>query len=160
MTDRPLSCEMMILENQGAPRIIEKNTTFICTDASASDMVTFHGHRFLNEPNAVYDGGDSREQMAVKALLRYLQHRHIRRDLHNGPALLQLTDLHQSNILGDGEGKVTSLIDLKWVCTRLSAMFEVPYWLTWCGAIDNLKDDRLDQFDQRRQEFMRVFEEV
>lgn len=87
LTNRPLSCKMMILENQGAPRTIEKGSTFTCTDAFASDMITPHDHRSLNEPNAVYDEGDCEEQMVVKALLRVLQHRHIKREPRNGPFL-------------------------------------------------------------------------
>ena len=55
---------------------------------------------------------------------------------------------------------MTGLIDLEWICTRPSEMLEVPYWLSGCDAIDNLKGDRLDHFDERRREFMRVFEEV
>ena len=159
LTNRPLSSDMMISENQGAPRVIEKNNTFSCTDAFVSDMITFHDHRFLNEPNAVNDEGDCRGQMAVKVLLRVLQHRHFKRELRDGPFLLQLTDLHQSNILVDEEGNVTGLIDLEWICTRPSEMIQVPYWITDCGAIDDLEDDKLDQFEQRRREFMRVFEE-
>lgn len=160
LTNRPLSCEMMIMENQGAPRVIEKDNTFGSTDAFVSDMITFHDHRFLNEPNAVNDEGDCRGQMAIKALLRVFQHHHIKRELRDGPFLLQLTDLHQSNILVDEEGNVTGLIDLEWIGTRPIEMFEVPYWLTGCHAIDNLQGHELDQFDQRRREFMRIFEEV
>lgn len=126
LTNRPLSCEMMISESQGATRIIGNDSTFNCTDAFVSYTTTFHNHRYLNEPNTVYDEGDCRGQMAVKAVLRVLQHHHIKRELRNGPFLLQLIDLHQGNILVDEDGNVTGLVDLEWICTRLSEMFDVP----------------------------------
>ncbi|KFH42008.1 hypothetical protein ACRE_072470 [Hapsidospora chrysogenum ATCC 11550] len=37
-------------------------------------------------------------------------------------------------------------------------MIDVPYWLTGC-AVDQIKGENLDQFDQTRREFMCIFEE-
>ena len=158
LTNRPLSCSMMILENDGATRTIQKNDTFSCTDAFISETLTFHDHRFLTQPNAVYSEDDCRGQMAVKTLLRVLSHVHIKRELRNGPFLLQLTDFHASNILVDKQWNVTGLIDLEWICALPTEMLEVPYWLTGC-AIDQIKGEKLDHFHKVRQEFMRVFED-
>lgn len=158
LTNRPLSCSMMILENDGTVKTIQRSTTFSCTDAFVSDMLTFHDQRFLSQPNAVYSEDDCRGQMAVKTLLRVLSHLYIKRELRNGPFLLQLTDCHASNILVDKHWNITGLIDLEWKCALPSEMLEVPYWLTGC-AIDQIKGEKLDRFDQVRREFMRVFEE-
>lgn len=68
LTNRPLLFNV-ISENDGAARTMQGNITFSCTDAFVSDMLTFHDHRFLSQPNAVYDEGDCRGQMAVKTLL-------------------------------------------------------------------------------------------
>lgn len=158
LTNRPLFCSMMILENDGATRTIQKNDTYSCTDAFVSDALTFHDRRFLSQPNAIYSEGDCCGQMAVKTLLRVLSHVHIKRELRNGPFLLQLTDFHASNILVDKEWNVTGLIDLEWICALPSEMLDVPYWLTGC-AIDQIQGEKLEQFDQVRKEFMRIFEE-
>lgn len=149
---------MMISENDGATRIIQRNDTFSCTDAFVSDMLTFHDHRFLSQPNAVYDEGDCRTQMAVKTLLRVVSHVYTKRELRSGPFLLQLTDFHASNILVDKHWNVTGLIDLEWICALPSEMLSVPYWLTGC-AIDGIEGEKLSQFDQVRRSFMHIFEE-
>ncbi|KAG5922924.1 hypothetical protein E4U42_005146 [Claviceps africana] len=158
LTNRPLSCSMMILENEGATRTMLPSTTFACTDAYVSEAITFHDHRFLSQPNAVFDEEDCRGQMAVKTLLRVLSHQHIMRELRNGPFPLQLTDFHASNILVDKHWNVTGLIDLEWMCALPSEMLDVPYWLTGC-AIDQIKGDNFGPFDRVRQEFMEIFKE-
>lgn len=158
LTNRPLSCSMIILENDGATRTMPRNDTINCTDAFVSDMLTFHDHRFLSQPNAVNDESDCRAQMAVKTLLRVISHNFIKRELRNGPFLLQHTDLHASNILVDKDWNVTGLIDLEWICALPAEMLAVPYWLTSC-SIDGIYGDKLDEFDQVRQAFMHIFEE-
>ncbi|KHN96559.1 Aminoglycoside phosphotransferase [Metarhizium album ARSEF 1941] len=158
LTNRPLSCSMMILENDGAEKTIQRDTTYNCADAFASDTITFHDHRFLSQPNAVYSEDDCRGQMAVKTLLRVLSHLYIKPELRNGPFLLQLTDFHASNVLVDEHWNVTGLIDLEWICALPSEMLECPYWLSGC-AIDQIKGEKLERFDRVRREFMRIFEE-
>ncbi|KAL6869397.1 hypothetical protein ACO1O0_000722 [Amphichorda felina] len=64
-----------------------------------------------------------------------------------------LTDMHASNIFVDEMWNVTCLIDLEWVCALPSEMLAVPYWLTGC-KLDEIKDDRLEEFDAVRREFV------
>lgn len=116
-------------------------------------MITFHDNRLLSNPNAVYDAGDCRSQMAQRTLLRALSHHYIRREHRNGPFLLQLTDLHASNIFVDEEWNITCLIDLEWICALPVEMLAAPYWLTGCG-IDEIEEERFDEFSKVRQEFM------
>lgn len=156
LTNRPLSCSMMILENDDGTRTVQKDETFGCTDAYVSDMLAFHDQRFLSQPNAVYSEDDCREQMAVKTLLRVLSRDFIKRELRNGPFPLQLTDFHASNILVDEQWNVTGLIDLEWICALPSEMVTVPYWVTGC-AIDTIEGESFKHFDVVRQEFMEIF---
>jgi hypothetical protein len=158
LANRPLSCSTIILENDRAPRIMQRSDTYMCTDAFVSDMLTFHNHRFLSQPNAVYDEQDCRGQMAVKTLLRALSHHYINWERRNGPFLLQLTDFHASNIFVDQKWNISSLIDLEWICSLPVEMLAVPYWLTGRG-IDQIKEEHLDEFDKVRKEFIRIFEE-
>jgi hypothetical protein len=149
---------MIILENEGTPRTIQRDDTYTCTEPFVSDMITFHDNRLLSNPNAVYDAEDCRGQMAQRTLLRALSHHYIRREQRNGPFLLQLTDFHASNIFVDEEWNITCLIDLEWICALPVEMLAVPYWLTGCG-IDEIEEGRFDEFNKVRQEFMHILEE-
>lgn len=121
-------------------------------------MLDLHDQRFLSEPNAVQDEQDCYFQMSIKSLLRLYAHSFIQKQFRQGPFLLQLTDFHASNLLVDQDWNVTGLIDLEWICALPSEMLQVPYWLTG-QAIDGLKGESLTEFNQVRQEFLRVFEE-
>ena len=158
LTNRPLTCTMIILENEGTPRTIQRGDTYTCTEPFVSDMITLHDNRLLSNPNAVYDAEDCRSQMAQRTLLRALSHHYIRQERRTGPFLLQFTDFHASNIFVDEEWNVTCLIDLEWICALPAEMLAVPYWLTGCG-IDGLEEERLDKFNRVRKEFMHILEE-
>jgi hypothetical protein len=90
LTNRPLNCTMMIMENEGMPRIMQKDNTYTCTESYVSDMLTVHDTCFLSKPNAAHDDEDCRGQLAVKMLLRGLSHHFIDRERRHGPFLLQL----------------------------------------------------------------------
>jgi len=156
LTNRPLTCSMVLLENDGAPRTMQSSDTYNCTDAFVADMITFHDQRFLNQPNAANSEIDCRGQMAVKALLRVFSHRYIKREYRHGPFPLQLTDLHASNLFVDDDWNVTCLIDLEWLSALPREMLSVPYWLTG-RAIDEIQGESYGEFDKTRREFMQIF---
>jgi Phosphotransferase enzyme family len=158
LTNRPLTCSTIILENEGAPRVIQSGNTYTCTDSFVSDVLTFHDNRFLSQPNAVYDEEDCRGQMAVKALLRTVSHHYLDRRFRHGPYRIQHTDLHNSNIFVDSEWNLKYLIDLEWVCSLPVEMLAAPYWLTG-RAIDQIQGAHLDDFNEVRQQFMDIFQE-
>ncbi|KAK3361599.1 hypothetical protein B0T24DRAFT_652807 [Lasiosphaeria ovina] len=158
LRNRPLNCTIVLAENDGAPRTMQRDDTFKCTDAFVSGMLTFHDRRFLGQPNAIYSANDCRSQIAVKTLLRVFSHRYIRPDHRHGPFILQLTDLHASNIFVDHDWNITCLLDLEWLCALPLEMLCVPYWLTGC-SLDEIQDERYGEFDKIRQEFMRSFRE-
>lgn len=157
LTNRPLTCAIMMLENDGTPRTIGQHKTFTSVHAFASDMLSFHDNRFLSHPNAAFDVEDCRGHMAARVVLRALLHRYTD-PLQAGPLLLQLTDLHPSNILVDDDWNVVCLIDLEWVCALPAAMLSAPYWLTGRG-IDQITDEHLIEFDKVRREFIDIFEQ-
>lgn len=158
LTNRPLSCSVIILENNGAPRTIPRNETYTSTEPFVADMLTFQDDFFLANPNAVSSMGDCLSQMAVKAMLRALSNHYIQRESRNGPFHLQLTDFHASNIFVDKDWNITSLIDHEWVCALPAEMLSVPYWLTGC-AIDDIREENLGEFETVHQEFLDIFEE-
>ncbi|KAK2124206.1 hypothetical protein NOF04DRAFT_6507 [Fusarium oxysporum II5] len=62
------------------------------------------------------------------------------------------------NIFVDEEWNVTCFVDLEWISALPVEMLAVPYWLTGY-KIDEIKGDHIDEFNQVRQEFVRIFEE-
>jgi hypothetical protein len=117
LTNRPLTCSLAILENLGAPRVIEQHTTYTTVDPYISDLLTYHDNRFIHQPNAVEDATDCEFQMTVKTALRAVGHQYFNRDLRNGPFVLYFTDLHQSNIFVDDNWNITKFIDLERICS-------------------------------------------
>lgn len=158
LTNRPLSCAMMILENDGSPRTIGPRDTYVSTEAFVSDMLSFHDSRFLSHPNAVCNARDCRRQMAARVALRALSHRYIDASRRAGPYLLQLTDLHGSNVLVDDDWNITCLIDLEWISALPAEMLRAPHWLAGSG-IDEICDEKLDEFNKLRLEFVDIFQE-
>ena len=158
LTNRPLTSTIVLLENDGAPRTIQRDETYTCIESYVSDLLTFHDSSFLSNPNAVFTEKICKGEMAVKTILKALSYRYIRRESRAGPFLLQFTDLHIGNIFVDDDWNVTCFIDLEWVCALPAEQLAVPYWLTNRG-IDQLVEEHLAVFDGIRKEFMLAFEE-
>jgi len=158
LTNRPLPCSVIILENDGAPRTIPRHETYTSTEPFVADMLTFYDDFFLSNPRAVSSMGDCLGQMASKTLLRAISHHYIQRETRNGPFRLQLTDFHASNIFVDKDWNITCLIDHEWVCALPTEMLSIPYWLTGC-AIDGITNEKLREFEMVHREFMNIFEE-
>ncbi|KAH6869234.1 hypothetical protein B0T10DRAFT_418812 [Thelonectria olida] len=158
LSNRPLTCTMMIFENSGTPRTIQPCQMYQTTDSFASDMLTLHDNHLLHDPHAVRHEDDARERMTIRTLLRAVMHYFILSDRRNGPFLLQLTDFHQSNIFVDDDWNITCLIDLEWICALPAEMLSVPYWLTNC-SIDSIIDEEYGAFDEARQVFLAIMDE-
>ncbi|KAJ6780328.1 hypothetical protein PWT90_05325 [Aphanocladium album] len=159
LSGRPITASMTILENATAPRTMQIDQTYLSSQAYASAMLDFHDQRFLAQPNATFSEADCIFQMAVKTVLRLQSDRYISRDNNHGPFVLQLTDLHASNVLVDQNWNITCLIDLEWVCSLPVDMLDVPYWLSG-GSIDGICGAEYHRFNNVRQEFMSVWREM
>jgi hypothetical protein len=157
LSNRPLTCTVMMLENEGARRTIEQDETYSCTDAFVANMLTLHDNYFVANPSAVANEEDCHNQMAIRMLLWALSHKFINRKRSNGPFCLQITDFNTSNILVNDDTSVKCLLDLEWICALPSEMLAFPYRLTEY-AIDEIHE-HLPAFDSYRQEFMLQFEE-
>lgn len=158
LLNRPASANMVISENAGAARTMERNETFSCTDAYISDLLHFHDQQFLSQRNAAHSEADCHTQMATKTLLRFFAQRFVQRQHRYGPFVLQSTDLHRSNIFVDDQWNVTALIDLEWVCALPAEAMHVPYWLTGL-SLDELEDEDYSHFDKVRQHFLGMVRE-
>ncbi|OAA60582.1 hypothetical protein SPI_05706 [Niveomyces insectorum RCEF 264] len=158
LTNRPLTCAMVLLENSGTPRAIQPAQVYQTADTFAADMLTLYDNHLLHNPHAVRDDDDARERLAMRALLRAVMHHFVPADRREGPFLLQLTDFHQSNIFVDDAWNVTCLLDLEWICALPADMLSVPYWLTNC-SIDAIVDDQYPLFDEARKAFLQILDE-
>jgi len=135
LSNRPLPCSIIILENEGAPRTISRNETYTCTEPLVADILTFHDNFFLSNLNAAHSTKDCLGQIAAKTMLKALSHYYIQRESRNGPFRLQLTDLHASNIFVNKDWNITCLIDHEWVCALPAEMLSVPLGLLMFGPL-------------------------
>jgi hypothetical protein len=85
-------------------------------------------------------------------------HHFVPPDHRHGPFLLQLTDIHQSNIFVDDDWNVTCLLDLEWICALPAQMLAVPHWLTDC-AVDDIVGAEYETFDQVRRKFLSAMDQ-
>jgi hypothetical protein len=133
LATRPLLCTSSTLESEGAPKIL--NRTYKTCGHFIDDLLNFRQEAFSAQPNAVNDEADCHLQMLHITMLRLLKSQFV--DCHSeGPFVLQLTDLHSSNIFVDDDWNVVAAIDLEFVCALPPSMMNVPYWLT----VDNIDE--------------------
>ncbi|TWU77210.1 hypothetical protein ED733_008680 [Metarhizium rileyi] len=162
LTNRPSLAATTILENRGAEPSIQHGSTYNCTEPYVADMITLHDNHFYSNQSAADDESDCRAQMAIRTMLRTLSHHYIQKDYRNGPFLLQLTDIHPSNIFVDNDWNITCTLDLEWLCALPPEALSAPYWLTGCRIneiVDKDEDERWTAYDSVRREFMQVFSE-
>ena len=160
---RPVSCDMAILESQGAPRTVGLDTTYTSADRYVSDLARFHESAFRAMPNAVLNQTDAEYQMAIMTILRSVAHSFIgvedkKGDNHGRPYLLQLSDSNPGNILVDDDWHVTAVFDLEWLFAAPVTGLYTPLWLTW-QTIDDVAQDGYDDYCASRNVFMDVFRE-
>ncbi|KAG5943141.1 hypothetical protein E4U53_007107 [Claviceps sorghi] len=162
LTSRPSFAATTLLENSGAKQVIRSGDTYTCTEPFVADMITLHDNYLTSNESAADDEADCRGHMAIRTLLRTLSHNYVKREWRNGPFLLQLTDLHQSNIMVNDDWDITCLLDVSWLCALPPEALSTPHWLTGF-QIDELVDTKecnnLTEYNTIRQEFMQVLRE-
>jgi hypothetical protein len=119
-------------------------------------MLKLREEAFSTQPNAVYDEEDCHLQMLHITVLRLLKSQFV--DSHSkGPFVLQLTDLHSSNIFVDDDWNIVAIIDLEFMCALPPSMINVPYWL----SVDNIDDivGNMDAYDKMHETFLNVLQD-
>lgn len=154
LNNRPLSMELHELENEKIPTGISRDYTYSTVESYVMDLLGVHDSRLRNQPNAVNDLPDCGCQMSALAAMRTISPLFFSRELHRGPFVFTMTDLHQSNIFVDDDWRITCLVDLEWACSRPIQMVESPYWLT------NKPIDGIDaeEYDPLRKELLTSME--
>jgi len=154
LANRPLLCTSSILESEGAPGILDK--TYKTCGHFIDDMLKFREEAFSAQPNAVNDEEDCHLQMLHITMLRLLKSQFV--DSHSeGPFVLQLTDLHSSNIFVDDDWNIVGIIDLEFMCALPPSMINVPYWLT----VDNIDDiaENMEAYNRMHKNFLDVLQD-
>nr|POF25879.1 hypothetical protein CFP56_77645 [Quercus suber] len=159
LTNRPLLHQLHSLENEGIPTNMSRTRTYDTTDAFYADLLACHDSRVVHQPNSVMSEEDGQLQLACLFAMRGLARSFTNPDIRHGPFAFSLTDLHASNIFVDEQWNINYIIDLEWACSLPLEMQSPPYWLTDRGVDQLHQKADLEEFDELRQEFMRVFED-
>ncbi|PGH10647.1 hypothetical protein AJ79_05361 [Helicocarpus griseus UAMH5409] len=159
LTNRPMFCHLHMFENWSIPSGIPRNTTYTSADSLYLDLITGHDNRLLYQKNSAYNKLDAQTQAKDLVLMRALLHQFTCRHLHSGPFIMQLTDMHASNIFVDKHWNIKHIIDLEWACSLSLADLQPPYWLTGKG-IDEFEGAEYTEFKNSYNQFVDIFEQV
>ncbi|KAH9868375.1 hypothetical protein J1614_007447 [Plenodomus biglobosus] len=91
----------------------------------------------------------------MKVLIRAIAHQYLDRNPRDGPFVLQLTDINQSNFVVDDYWNVKSPIDLEWICSLTVQMLGPPYWLTGL-AVDEIEGDDLESYEMMNGKYLSI----
>lgn len=69
-TNRPLACQIHLLENENIPLEIPRDYTYSTVDPYVADRLSLHDSRFRHQPNAINNVGDCVHQLAVLSGMR------------------------------------------------------------------------------------------
>ena len=159
LANRPVTCDMAMLENEGVPRVMAPGVLYTSAQAYVDKLLAFQDVRFRALANSVTSRDDCELQMSVQVLFRAVAD-HFRTaqpdDDDGGPFRLCLTDFNAANFLIDKHWNVTAMYDLEWIVALPSSMHEVPHWLTW-KSLGQCVDEYYDEFSAARAGFMEVF---
>ncbi|KMP09532.1 hypothetical protein CIRG_09702 [Coccidioides immitis RMSCC 2394] len=155
---RPMYCHLHQLENYAIPSGIPRNMTYTGADGFYLDLLTGHDNRLRHQANAAFDEADARGQAKDLVLMRALLHLFTDRHLHNSPFVMQLADMHASNIFVDEDWNIKHVVDLEWACCLPLGNLLPPFWLTG-QSVDGLDGPEYEQFKACYEQFTTIFEQ-
>jgi hypothetical protein len=158
LSNRPLLCHIHQLENWAIPSDISRNMSYTSADSFYLDLLTSHDNRLQFQGNAVYSEIDARSQAKDLVLMRALLHKFTNRHLHDGPFIVQLTDMHSSNIFVDKDWNIKHIIDLEWTCSLPLGNLVPPFWLTG-KSVDQIKGTEYERFKMYYKQFVEIFKQ-
>ena len=159
LTNRPVTCELVMLENEDAPRVVKPGVLYTSAQAYVDQLLAFQDSCFRSLANSVTSHSDCELQMSVRVLFRAVaDHFRHATNTDGGPFYLRLTDVNAANFLIDQDWHITAMYDLEWIVAQPLSMHEVPHWLTGKG-IDQCAGKHYDEYSAARADFMEVFRE-
>jgi len=94
LSNRPLTLRLHHLENEGVQTNINRDLIYSTTEAYLLNLLACHDNRIRYQPNSIRDEYDGRAQMAALTVMGAIYPYFVSRDLHHGPFVFSLTDLH------------------------------------------------------------------
>lgn len=158
LSNRPMFCHLNQLENWAIPAGIPRNMTYKSADSLYLDLLTGHDNRLRHQGNAVFSSKDARGQATDLVLMKALLHNFTDRSLRDGPFIMQLTDMHASNIFVDEDWNINHVIDLEWACSLPLENLLPPYWLTHKG-VDQIEGPEYERFKLCYEQFTDIFKQ-
>lgn len=158
LSNRPMFCHLHQLENWGILSGIPRDMTYTTSDGLYHDLHIGHDNRFQYQGNAVFDLNDAYAQAKDLVLMKVLFHQFTCQEYRNGPFVMQLTDLHKSNIFIDKDYNIKYIIDLEWTCSLPLTDLLPPFWLTGKN-IDQIEDDEYYVFEEAFAKFVKIYEQ-
>lgn len=122
------------------------------------DTLAYQDKRMRHQLNSILSKNDGIYQLSALTALRALIPRFWDQHSSNGPFVLTLPDMHQSNIFVDDEWNVTRLIDFEFAPVRPVQMSCVPSWLSGRG-VDELEASDLDAYKVLYDDFVAILEQ-
>nr|KMM72061.1 hypothetical protein CPAG_08360 [Coccidioides posadasii RMSCC 3488] len=143
---RPMFCHLHQLENWSTPTDISRGRTYTNADSFYLDLLAVHDNYLLYQGNAAVHEIDARSQAKDLVLMKALLHQFTNRHVCEGPFVMQLTNMHSSNIPVDEDWNINYIIDLEWACSLLLENLRPPFWLTGTGVDEIEGREEYEQF--------------
>ncbi|KKZ64632.1 hypothetical protein EMCG_09461 [[Emmonsia] crescens] len=151
-------CHLNQLENWAIPAGIPRNMTNKSADSLYLDLLTEHDNHLHHQENAVYSSKDARDQATDLVLMKALLHTFTDQSLCDSPFIMQLTDMHASNIFVNEDWNINHIIDLEWAYSLPLENLLPPYWLTHKG-VDQIEGPEYERFKLCYEQFTDIFEQ-
>ncbi|KMU77981.1 hypothetical protein CISG_06890 [Coccidioides immitis RMSCC 3703] len=146
--NRPMFCSAIFtsLENWSIPTDISRGRTYTNAESFYLDLLAVHDNHLLYQGNAAVHEIDACSQAKDLVLMKALIHQFTNRHVCEGPFVMQLTNMHSSNILVDEDWNINYIIDLEWACSLPLENLQPPFWLTGTGVDEIEGREEYEQF--------------
>lgn len=176
LTNRPLLDITMLWNRHGIPSDIPrvrhplpsrvspltcnlKGRTYASAGSYLQDVLACQNTRLRYQPNSILGRPDGIFQLSALTALRALLPKYWTQSLQNGPFVLTLPDLHQSNMFVDDEWNIVGVIDFEFAPVQPQQTVGVPHWLS-DKSIDELVGTELDEYKELYDQFVDILEEA
>ncbi|KAF2669045.1 hypothetical protein BT63DRAFT_249075 [Microthyrium microscopicum] len=152
LTNRPFFDLTALWNQHKIPAIVPRERTYTSAKAFVHDVLRYQDNRMRHQPNSILSEKDGIYQLAALVGLRDLLS--LFYGSSSGTFVLNLVDMHQSNIFVDENWNITRLIDFEFapVCP-----IEMP-WLSSMG-VDQLEGSNRDEYKVLYDEFADIVEQ-
>ncbi|KAK2808553.1 hypothetical protein FQN50_004585 [Emmonsiellopsis sp. PD_5] len=159
LSNRPMFCHLHQLENWAIPTGIPRSMTYTSADSLYLDLLAGHDNRLRYQGNAAFTNEDARAQATDLVLMKALLHQFTDRSLRDGPFIMQLTDMHASNIFVDKDWNIKHIIDLEWACSLPLEELLPPFWLSGIKGVDQIEGAEYKRFKACYEQFTDIIKQ-